>query len=197
MYACNGILFNHESMRRGETFITRKITRGLSRIEANLEKCLYVGNLDSLRDWGHARDYVEMQWRMLQQDIPEDYVIATGRQESVRKFIELSASKLGWTNTEGKSIYWEGKGLNEVGYRADNGNPVIKIDKRYFRPTEVQSLLGDPSKAKDKLGWQPNTTLEELIEEMIEHDREESLKETYLNKKGFKVNPSLENPPNI
>ena len=197
MYACNGILFNHESMRRGETFITRKITRGLSRIEANLEKCLYVGNLDSLRDWGHARDYVEMQWRMLQQEIPEDYVIATGRQESVRKFIELSASKLGWTNTEGKSIYWEGKGLNEVGYRADNGNPVIKIDKRYFRPTEVQSLLGDPSKAKDKLGWQPNTTLEELIEEMIEHDREESLKETYLNKKGFKVNPSLENPPNI
>ena len=138
-----------------------------------------------------------MQWRMLQQEKPEDYVIATGRQESVRRFIELSAEKLGWSNGEGKSIYWEGEGLNEVGYRADNGQPVIRIDKRYFRPTEVQSLLGDPTKAKKKLGWEPKTTLEELISEMIENDREESLKETLLNKKGFKVNPSLENPPNI
>ena len=197
MFACNGILFNHESMRRGETFITRKITRGLSRIEANLEDCLYVGNLDSLRDWGHARDYVEMQWRMLQQDIPEDYVIATGRQESVRKFIELSAKKLGWLNENGESIIWEGEGLDEVGYRADNGKPVIRIDKRYFRPAEVQSLLGDPSKAKNKLGWEPKTNLEELISEMIDHDREESLKETFLNKKGFKISSSLENPPNI
>ncbi len=197
MFACNGILFNHESMRRGETFITRKITRGLSRIEANLEDCLYVGNLDSLRDWGHARDYVEMQWRMLQQDIPEDYVIATGRQESVRKFIELSAKKLGWVNENGKSIIWEGEGLDEVGHRADNGKAVIRIDKRYFRPTEVQSLLGDPSKAKNKLGWEPKTNLEELISEMIDHDREESLKETFLNKKGFKISSSQENPPNI
>lgn len=166
MYACNGILFNHESPRRGETFVTRKITRGLARIELGLDECLYLGNLDSLRDWGHARDYVEMQWRMLQQEgPPEDFVIATGRQESVRKFIEISAVKLGWGR-----IIWKGKGLNEVGIRADTGATVIKIDPRYFRPAEVESLLGDPRKAHEKLGWQPTTTLEQLVDEMISAD---------------------------
>ena len=155
MYACNGILFNHESPRRGETFVTRKITRGLARIDAGLEKCLYMGNLDSLRDWGHARDYVEMQWRMLQQDSPEDFVIATGRQASVRSFINLAASELGWGDIE-----WSGEGLQEVGIRADTGAIVVRIDPRYFRPAEVESLLGDPTKANEKLGWKPTTSLE-------------------------------------
>ena len=158
IFACNGILFNHESPRRGETFVTKKITRGLCRINAGLEKCLYMGNLDSLRDWGHARDYVEMQWRMLQQDQPEDFVIATGRQVSVRKFIELAAIELGWGG-----IRWEGTGLAEIGRRADNDNIVIKIDPRYFRPAEVETLLGDPTKAREKLNWTPTTTLEELV----------------------------------
>ena len=136
MYCCNGLLFNHESPRRGETFVTRKITRGLSRIDAGLEECLYMGNLDSLRDWGHARDYVEMQWRMLQQETPEDFVIATGRQESVRRFIELSATALGWGG-----INWEGTELNEIGRRKDTGAIVVRIDPRYFRPAEVETLL--------------------------------------------------------
>ena len=149
MYACNGILFNHESPRRGETFVTRKITRGLARINAGLEDCLYMGNIDSLRDWGHARDYVEMQWRMLQQEgPPEDFVIATGRQESVRKFIELSAQELGWG-----SIQWTGKGVEETGKRADTGEVVVRDDPRYFRPAEVETLLGDPRKQKRKLNW--------------------------------------------
>ena len=182
MYCCNGILFNHESPRRGETFVTRKITRGLSRIDAGLEECLFMGNLDSLRDWGHARDYVEMQWRMLQQDIPEDFVIATGRQESVRRFIELSAKALGWGG-----VKWEGSGLNEVGYRLDNGDKVVQIDPRYFRPAEVETLLGDPSNAHKKLGWKPTTTLEELVSEMIEQDREDARKEAYLRQEGFNV----------
>ena len=134
-FACNGILFNHESPRRGETFVTRKITRGLSRIDAELDSCLYMGNLDSVRDWGHAKDYVEMQWRMLQQDEPEDFVIATGRQESVRSFIELSAKAIGWGGIE-----WEGEGVNEIGKRSDNGKVVVRIDPRYFRPTEVSTL---------------------------------------------------------
>tara|TARA_B100000674_G_scaffold130941_1_gene100927 strand:- start:2826 stop:3935 length:1110 start_codon:yes stop_codon:yes gene_type:complete len=182
MYACNGILFNHESPRRGETFVTRKITRGLAHIDADLEQCLYMGNLDSLRDWGHARDYVEMQWLMLQQDSPEDFVIATGRQESVRRFIELSASALGWGG-----ISWEGEGLKEQGRRNDTGAVVIRIDPRYFRPAEVDTLLGDPSQAHAKLGWSPTTTLEELVKEMVTHDQEEARKDAYLKRKGFAV----------
>ena len=196
LYACNGILFNHESPRRGETFVTRKITRGLARISAGLDTCLYMGNLDSLRDWGHAKDYVEMQWRMLQQDEPEDFVIATGRQESVRKFIELTAIALGWNvNKNSPGIYWEGENIDEVGRRADTGEIVIKIDKRYFRPTEVQTLLGDPSKAKEKLGWVPNIKLEDLINEMVEVDKKEALKEAYLIDQGFPTKNFHENPP--
>ena len=196
LYACNGILFNHESPRRGETFVTRKITRGLSRIDEGLEDCIYMGNLDSLRDWGHAKDYVEMQWRMLQQATPEDFVIATGRQESVRKFIELTALALGWNKAEnGPGIIWEGENIHETGRRADNGQIVIRIDARYFRPTEVQTLLGDPSKAKEKLGWTPTTSLEELIKEMVEVDKKDAIKESYLKKEGFDVKNFLENPP--
>ena len=182
MYACNGVLFNHESPRRGETFVTRKITRGLARIDAGLDDCLYMGNLDSLRDWGHARDYVEMQWRMLQQDKPEDFVIATGRQESVRRFIELTALELGWG-----AMQWEGSEIEEIGRRADTGDVVVRIDSRYFRPAEVETLLGDPAKAKEKLGWTPTTTLEELVAEMVITDKEEAQKEAYLKRKGFNV----------
>ena len=182
MYACNGVLFNHESPRRGETFVTRKITRGLARVDAGLDDCIYMGNLDSLRDWGHARDYVEMQWLMLQQEQPEDFVIATGRQESVRRFIELTAKQLGW----GK-MNWEGKGTAEVGKRSDTGDTVVRIDPRYFRPAEVDTLLGDPSKAYSKLGWTPKTTLEELVAEMVATDVEEAKKEAYLMRKGFAV----------
>ena len=187
MYACNGLLFNHESPRRGETFVTRKITRGLARINEGLQQCLYMGNLDSLRDWGHARDYVEMQWRMLQQDSPEDFVIATGRQESVRRFIELSALRLGWNHNEERGIHWEGNGLEEIGRRADTGDIVVRIDPRYFRPAEVETLLGDPAKAHAKLGWTPTTTLEELVSEMIDHDREEARKLAHLKSEGFQV----------
>ena len=172
MYACNGLLFNHESPRRGETFVTRKITRGLARIDAGLDKHLFMGNLDALRDWGHARDYVEMQWRMLQQETPEDFVIATGRQESVRRFIEIAAKALGWGE-----LIWEGEGLDEIGRRADTGSVVVQIDPRYFRPAEVETLLGDPTMAQKKLGWTPSTTLEQLVKEMIENDREEARKE--------------------
>ena len=182
MYACNGVLFNHESPRRGETFVTRKITRGLARVDAGLEECLYMGNLDSLRDWGHARDYVEMQWLMLQQEQPEDYVIATGRQESVRRFIELTAHQLGWG-----PMQWEGENTAEVGRRGDTGEVVVRIDPRYFRPAEVETLLGDPSKAKEKLGWTPKTTLEELVAEMVTADMEEAKKEAYLKLRGFPV----------
>ncbi len=190
MYACNGILFNHESPRRGETFVTRKITRGLARIDAGLEQSLFMGNLDSLRDWGHARDYVEMQWRMLQQDHPEDFVIATGRQESVRRFIELTAEQLGWG-----PLQWEGNGTAEVGRRSDTGAVVVRIDPRYFRPAEVETLLGDPTKARDKLGWTPTATLEELVAEMVASDREEACKEATLRREGFRVVGSMENPP--
>ena len=190
MYACNGILFNHESPRRGETFVTRKITRGLARINEGLENCIYMGNLDSLRDWGHARDYVEMQWRMLQQEgPPEDFVIATGRQESVRRFIELTADALGWGVLE-----WDGEGVDEIG-RRKTGEVVVRIDPRYFRPAEVETLLGDPSKAHAKLGWKPTTTLEELVVEMVKVDREEARKEAILKLKGFNVYGSMENPP--
>ena len=162
IFACNGILFNHESPRRGETFVTRKITRGLARIQCGLDDCLYLGNLDSKRDWGHARDYVEMMWLMLQQDKPKDFVISTGRQESIRRFVEITASKLGWTSHEA-SIIWSGEGINEVGRRADNNKIVIRVDPRYFRPNEVDSLLGDSSSAKNILGWQPQKSLSEYL----------------------------------
>ena len=193
MYACNGILFNHESPRRGETFVTRKITRGLARIDAGLDQCLYMGNLDSLRDWGHARDYVEMQWRMLQQSgPPEDFVIATGRQESVRRFIELAAAEFGWGG-----IHWVGEGIAETGVRSDNGTTVVRIDPRYFRPAEVETLLGDPGKAHRKLGWSPTTTLEQLVAEMVARDKEEAAKEALLRREGFQVVGSMENPPQV
>ena len=193
IFACNGILFNHESKRRGETFVTRKITRGLARIHNGLDNCIYLGNLDAKRDWGHARDYVEMQWMMLQQDLPKDYVIATGRTETVRKFIEISALKLGWdAKTKGKGIIWEGQGKNEIGKRADNGDVVIKIDPRYFRPTEVDKLLGDATKAKLELGWTPKISLEELVSEMIIHDNNEAKKELILKNKGFPLDNPLE-----
>ncbi len=198
IYACNGILFNHESSRRGETFVTRKITRGLARINEGLDQCLYMGNLDSLRDWGHAKDYIEMQWLMLQQEEPDDFVIATGIQKSVREFIEISSIYLGWNKKDStKGILWEGEGINEVGKRADTGEIVIRIDPRYFRPTEVQTLLGDPTKAKDKLGWEPKISLEQMIKEMIDNDIKESKKDSLLNQKGYNVSTSIENPPNI
>lgn len=190
MYACNGILFNHESPRRGETFVTRKITRGLARIDASLEDCLYMGNLDSLRDWGHARDYIEMQWLMLQQEKPEDFVIATGRQASVRQFIETTSKELGWGGIE-----WSGEGINEIGMRKDNGNVVVRIDPRYFRPSEVETLLGDPSKAHTKLGWTPKTDLNELIREMVIADRENASKEAVLRREGFNIVGAVETPP--
>ena len=180
IYACNGVLFNHESPRRGETFVTRKITRGIARINSGLEDCLYMGNIDALRDWGHARDYVEMQWRMLQQQQPEDFVIATGRQESVRTFIELSAKAIGWGG-----IKWEGSGVEEVGRRSDSNDIVIRIDPRYYRPAEVQTLLGDPAYAKKRLGWTPTTTLEELVSEMINIDKLEAQKIKVIIDQGF------------
>ena len=184
MYACNGILFNHESPRRGETFVTRKITRGLANISQGLESCLYMGNIDALRDWGHAKDYVRMQWLMLQQDKPDDFVIATGVQYSVRQFIEKTAAALGM------QMRWEGVGVNEVGYWNDQA--VIKIDPRYFRPTEVETLLGDPTKAKQKLGWVPEITLDQMIEEMAAADLAEAKKHALLKKHGYDVNVSVE-----
>ena len=167
MYACNGILFNHESPRRGETFVTRKITRGLCRVDVGLQNYLTMGNIDSLRDWGHAKDYVEMQWRMLQQNTPEDYVIATGKMSSVRSFIELSAKALGWGG-----INWEGKGINEKGKRKDTGECVIRISSEFYRPSEVDKLVGDATKAHEKLGWKPTRSLEDLVSEMIAKDKE-------------------------
>ncbi len=197
IYACNGILFNHESPRRGETFVTRKITRGLSRINVGLEKCIYLGNLDAKRDWGHAKDYVAMQWLMLQQETPKDYVIASGRMETVRKFIEISAKKLNWNKgNKDVSIIWEGTGLNEIGRRADTGEIVIRIDPRYFRPTEVNELLGDPTKAHKDLGWFPKINLEELISEMIVFDCEEVKKEIILKESGMIIKSDFELPPN-
>ena len=187
LFACNGILFNHESPRRGETFVTRKITRGLARINAGLEETLYMGNLDSLRDWGHAKDYVEMQWIILQQEYPDDYVIATGRQESVRSFIEKSAKELGWAkNKNTPSIIWEGKGLEEIGRRADNNEVVVKIDPRYFRPCEVDKLLGDPTKARNKLNWIPKTSIDDLIKEMVYEDKKSADIEAHLIETGIR-----------
>ncbi len=172
MFACNGILFNHESPRRGENFVTRKITRGLTRIEKNLQETISLGNIDSLRDWGHAKDYVEMQWRMLQQEKPQDYVIATGQQASVREFIEICAQKLNWGG-----IIWEGKSLEEIGRRKDNGKIVIKIDSEFFRPAEVETLVGDATKAHSILGWKPRYNLKDLAYEMIENDLKLASKE--------------------
>ena len=198
IYACNGVLFNHESPRRGETFVTRKITRGLALIDAGIEKCIFMGNLNSKRDWGHAKDYVEMQWLMLQQETPEDYVISTGRMETVRRFIEICAEKLNWhADSDHPAIIWEGSGIEEIGRRADTNEIVIRIDPRYFRPTEVDELLGDSNKAKLKLGWTPKTSLEELIEEMIEKDKEDAKKKLLLKQKGFSVSDTLESPPSI
>ena len=173
LFACNGILFNHESPRRGETFVTKKITNGLSRIDAGLDSCLFMGNLDAKRDWGHAKDYVKMMWLMLQQETPEDFVIATGRMETVRRFIELTALELGWKGNNDNPILWEGEGVEEIGRRADTKEIVVRVDPNYFRPTEVNELLGDPNKAYKKLGWQPEISLEELIKEMVISDKKE------------------------
>jgi GDPmannose 4,6-dehydratase len=196
MYACNGILFNHESPRRGETFVTRKITRGLANMAQGLDQCLYMGNLDALRDWGHAKDYVRMQWLMLQQDKPDDFVIATGVQYSVRQFIEWSAAELGIT------LRFEGKGVDEVaivsrieGTHAPAlkvGDTIVRIDPRYFRPTEVETLLGDPTKAKQTLGWEPEITVQEMCREMVAADLEEAKRHALLKKHGYAVNVSLE-----
>jgi GDPmannose 4,6-dehydratase len=179
IYACNGILFNHESPRRGETFVTRKITRGLANISQGLEECLYMGNIDALRDWGHAKDYVRMQWMMLQQDQPEDFVIATGVQHTVRQFIQWTADALGM------ELRWEGKGVEEQAYW--NGKPIVKIDPRYFRPTEVETLLGDPSKAKEKLGWVPEITAQEMCKEMVAYDLDQAKQHATLLKHGHAV----------
>ncbi len=198
IFACNGIMFNHESPRRGETFVTRKITRGLTRIDNGLDNCIYLGNLDAKRDWGHAKDYVEMQWLMLQQDEPNDFVISSGRTETIRRFVELSGNKLGWErNKNDQSIIWEGEGINERGIRYETGEVVVKVDQRYFRPTEVDQLLGDSSKARKKLGWSPKYTLDQLITSMIDHDKQEAKKELILRNKGFKENDPLETIPEI
>ena len=196
MYACNGILFNHESPRRGETFVTRKITRGLANIAQGLDTCLYMGNIDALRDWGHAKDYVRMQWMMLQQNQPEDFVIATGVQFSVRQFIQWSAQELGI------GLRFEGKGVDEkatvISIQGDNapglkvGDVVVQIDPRYFRPTEVETLLGDPSKAREKLGWVPEITVQEMCVEMVREDLEQATKAALLKKHGYKISISAE-----
>ena len=181
IYACNGILFNHESPIRGETFVTRKITRGLSRISLDLQKTLYLGNLDAKRDWGHAKDYVEMQWMMLQQNKPEDYCIATGIQHSVRDFVEIAWAHLG------RKINWKGKGVNEKGYDKESGKLIVAIDPRYFRPTEVETLLGDSSKARANLGWEPKITFQELVTEMMEHDFSQAKRDSLIKEYGYKI----------
>jgi len=177
MYACNGILFNHESPVRGETFVTRKITRALARIKLGLQDCLYLGNLDARRDWGHAKDYVEMQWLMLQQDEPEDFVIATGVQYSVREFVDAAAKELGM------EIAWQGEGVDEIGLF--QGSAIVRVDPRYFRPTEVETLLGDPSKAKTKLGWTPQTTFAELVAEMVREDLKSAERDELVKHHGY------------
>jgi GDPmannose 4,6-dehydratase len=198
MYACNGILFNHESPRRGETFVTRKITRGLANLALGLESCLYLGNLDSLRDWGHAKDYVRMQWMMLQQEQPEDFVIATGKQFSVRDFVRLSAAELGI------SLEFSGEGVKEIatissiqGDKAQAlrvGDVIVRVDARYFRPAEVENLLGDPSMAKAKLGWEPEITAEQMCAEMVAADLDAARRHALLKEYGFDVNITLESP---
>ena len=179
IYACNGILFNHESPVRGETFVTRKITRGLSRIKLGLQDCLYLGNLDSKRDWGHAKDYVEMQWLMMQQEMPEDFVIATGEQYTVREFVQEASKFLDI------DIIWKGKGVNELGI--SQGKEIIKVDKRYFRPTEVESLLGDAQKAKEKLGWEPKISFQNLVKEMVNEDLKIAKRNELIKKHGYSV----------
>lgn len=196
MYACNGILFNHESPRRGETFVTRKITRALANISQGLEQTLYLGNMDALRDWGHAKDYVEMQWLMLQQDTPEDFVIATGVQYSVREFVEVAAHELGI------DIEWRGAGVEEKGYvaaiRGDTaggvqpGQLIVAVDPKYFRPTEVETLLGDPTRAREKLGWVPATPFADMVREMVAHDLDKSRRHALLKSHGYEVAISLE-----
>tara|TARA_Y100000034_G_C6881475_1_gene403996 strand:+ start:175 stop:1290 length:1116 start_codon:yes stop_codon:yes gene_type:complete len=196
MYACNGILFNHESPRRGETFVTRKITRGLANIAQGLEPCLYLGNMDALRDWGHAKDYVRMQWMMLQQDIAEDFVIATGKQISVREFVAMSAKEAGIT------LEFSGEGVDEIGTVKDVnhelapglsvGDVIVRVDPRYFRPAEVETLLGDPSKAKEKLGWVPEITVEQMCTEMVAADLEKAKQHALLKKHGYTVSVAKE-----
>lgn len=196
MYACNGILFNHESPRRGETFVTRKITRGFANIAQGLDKCLYLGNMDALRDWGHAKDYVRMQWMMLQQDQPDDFVIATGKQISVREFVYIAAKEAGI------ELEFSGEGVNEIAtvirITGDNaplvnvGDIIVRVDTRYFRPAEVETLLGDPAKAKDKLGWVPEITVEEMCAEMVARDLETAKRHALLKDNGFDVTISLE-----
>ena len=196
LYACNGILFNHESPRRGETFVTRKITRGMANIAQGLEDCLFMGNIDALRDWGHAKDYVEMQWLMLQQETPDDFVIATGVQYSVRDFINKTVAQLGI------ELAWEGEAVDEIGRVAsitgDNapglkvGDVIVKIDPRYFRPTEVETLLGNPAKAKEKLGWTPKITLDEMITEMVAYDLDQARQHALLKSKGYSVSVGRE-----
>ena len=181
IYACNGILFNHESPTRGETFVTRKITRALARIKLGLQDCLYLGNLDAKRDWGHARDYVEAQWLMLQQETPEDFVIATGAQYSVRDFVNAAAKELGM------EIRWEGRGIDEKGFLSSvKGNPIVQVDPRYFRPTEVETLLGDATKAKEKLGWTPQTTFSDLVAEMVREDLKSAERDELMKHHGYK-----------
>ena len=180
IYACNGILFNHESPLRGETFVTRKITRALARIKLNLQDCLYLGNMDALRDWGHAKDYVEMQWLMLQQDTAEDFVIATGVQYSVRDFVNAAAKELDMP------ISWQGQGVNETGTDS-NGKVIVKVDPRYFRPTEVETLLGDPTKAKEKLGWTPKITFDELVAEMVREDYKSAQRDELVKQHGYQA----------
>jgi GDPmannose 4,6-dehydratase len=196
MYACNGILFNHESPRRGETFVTRKITRALANISQGLEKCLYLGNMDALRDWGHAKDYVRMQWMMLQQDTAEDFVIATGKQISVREFVRLSAKELGIT------LRFEGEGVEEIAvieaidgddaHALNVGDVIVRVDPKYFRPAEVETLLGDPTNAKNKLGWVPEITVEEMCAEMVQSDLQNAKQHALLKKHGFDVSVAIE-----
>jgi GDPmannose 4,6-dehydratase len=197
MFACNGILFNHESPRRGETFVTRKITRGLSNIAQGLEKCLYMGNIDALRDWGHAKDYVKMQWMMLQQDKPEDFVIATGVQYTVRQFIEWSANELGVTlRFEGNDINERGVVVKIEGNKApalNVGDVIVQIDARYFRPAEVETLLGDPTKAQEKLGWTPEISVQEMCAEMVVEDLKVAQRHAFLNENGYEASVSIEN----
>lgn len=185
MYACNGILFNHESPLRGETFVTRKITRGLARIKVGLQSCLYLGNLESRRDWGHARDYVEMQWMMLQQQTPNDFVIATGRQSSVRDFVDLAAASLEM------NLYWEGSGVNAKACD-DEGRVIVAVDPDYFRPTEVETLLGDSSKARRLLGWSPKTDLYDLVSEMTRHDLDAAERDALMQRNGYQVHQPCE-----
>ena len=186
IFACNGILFNHESPIRGETFVTRKITRALARISLGLQECLYLGNLDAQRDWGHAKDYIKMQWLMLQQDRPEDFVIATGERHSVKDFVIAAANSLGI------AIQWEGEGADQKGINMANGKTIVAVDPTYFRPTEVDTLLGDPTKAREKLGWVPKISFEELVKEMVTADVEEAKRDELVQRAGFRVNQRQE-----